>query len=287
MSVNARAWLQSTSHARVLHLFDEVCNLISDKEQLLSLVSEQAGSGPFSLVVPQVHFPSHITASSIIDCDGERLRIGEIEIDVRTATAWDPRPDWRRLHTKNDRLIAGLPNLITTVEQAAPRDSMAALVVDLPPPASTFVTKLHRRLREPADKLVIGLQRGDAAKCEEGAAGLVGLGDGLTPAGDDWIVGSLLGAYVLWKEDVSRPLGDAVAEAISGKTTPLSTAMILAASRGECSAAWHDLFEALLAGDEGLIRSVAERLMARGHTSGADALAGFVAILRGGGNKLS
>jgi hypothetical protein len=57
--------------------------------------------------------------------------------------------------------------------------------------------------------------------------------------------------------------------------------MILAASRSECSATWHDLFEALLAGDEGLIRSVAERLMARGHTSGADAMAGFLAVMNG------
>jgi hypothetical protein len=279
--MNARAWLQNTSHARVLHLFDEVCNLISDEDQVLSLVSEQVGDGPLSLVLPQVHFPNHITASSMIDCDGERLRIGEIEIDVHTATTWDPRPDWRRLRTNNDRMKAGLPHLMATLKHSAPHDSMAGLVVDLPAPTSSLATRFRQRLHEPADKLVTGVRSRDVALCTEGAAGLVGLGNGLTPAGDDWIVGSLLGAYVLWKEDLSRPLGDAVAEAIAGKTTPLSTAMILAASRSECSATWHDLFEALLAGDEGLIRSVAERLMARGHTSGADAMAGFLAVMNG------
>jgi hypothetical protein len=287
MSLNARAWLQNTSHARVLHIFDEVCNLISDEDQLLSVVSDQVGDGPFSLVLPRVHFPNHITASSTIDCDEDRLSVGDLKIDVRKTRVWDPRPDWLRLHKTILRLISGLPHLITTLEKSAPPDSLASLVAVLAMPTSTLAMILHRRLLEPADKLVVGLQRGDWALCKEGATGLAGLGDGLTPAGDDWIVGSLLGANILWWEDISRPLGEAVVEAIAGKTTPLSTAMILSASRGECSATWHDLFEALLDGDEGLIRSAAERLMTRGHTSGADALAGYVAVLRGDAIGLS
>ena len=276
MSMNARAWLQSTSHARVLHLFDEVCNLISDDERVLALVSEQIGD------VPQVCFPIRIPDSAMIVCDKERLRIGDLEIGVRGARVWDPRPDWRKLRARKGRLLAGLPHLITILEHTATRDSLAGLVTRLPAPASALAAEFHRRMQEPADKLVAGLRSGDASPIREGSTGLVGLGNGLTPAGDDWIVGSLLGAWIVWQESEIGRLADTVAKSATGKTTQLSTAMIQAASHGECSAPWHDLLAALLAEDAGLIRAAAERIVARGHTSGADALSGFVAVLREG-----
>lgn len=282
MSVNARAWLQNTSHARVLHLFDEVCNLISDDERVLALVSEQIGDGPFSLVLPQVCFPIKIPDSAMIVCDKERLRIGDLAIEVRDARVWDPRPDWHKLRARKDRLLAGLPHLITTLEHAAPRDSLAGLVTRLPAPTSALAAAFHRRMQDPADKLVAGLRSGDASLSREGSMGLVGLGNGLTPAGDDWIVGSLLGTWIVWEERKTKRLADAVVQSAAGKTTPLSKAMIQAASHGECSAPWHDLLAALLAEDAGLIRAAAERIMAHGHTSGADALSGFVAVLREG-----
>jgi DNA-binding ferritin-like protein len=58
--------------------------------------------------------------------------------------------------------------------------------------------------------------------------------------------------------------------------------MIFAASHGECGAPWHDVFEALVGTEVETVHAAAERIIASGHTSGADALAGFVAVMRGG-----
>jgi hypothetical protein len=70
-----------------------------------------------------------------------------------------------------------------------------------------------------------------------------------------------------------------IVEAIAGRTTPLSAALIRAAARGECGVAWHDLLGALKNADAPGINNAAKRIMSRGHTSGADSLAGFVAVL--------
>jgi len=280
MSPNARAWLRDSADARVLHLFDDVCNLISD-DGMLSLVTQQIGDGPFSLVVPQVHFPNCFSSSAPVDFDMKRLRVGELEVDVQTARVWDPRPDWRRLRKQRDRLLDGLPHLTSILQRSSPLDSLAGLVVQLPAPDSSLASKIRHQSRESADKLSTGLLSADVSLCKEGAEGLVGLGSGLTPSGDDWMIGSLLGTRIIWEEKESKRLTGAVRDSVAGRTTPLSAAMIFAASHGECGAPWHDLFEVLVGTEVETVHAVAERIMVSGHTSGADALAGFVAVMRG------
>jgi hypothetical protein len=74
-------------------------------------------------------------------------------------------------------------------------------------------------------------------------------------------------------------VASAVEEVIAARTTPLSAASIRAAARGECGAVWHDLLEAMQGADVPGIRTAAASIVSRGHTSGADALAGFAAVL--------
>jgi Protein of unknown function (DUF2877) len=59
-------------------------------------------------------------------------------------------------------------------------------------------------------------------------------------------------------------------------TTTVSGAYLRAAAAGGASAPWHDLVEALVGEDDGAIEAAVARLTRIGHTSGADALAGFV-----------
>jgi hypothetical protein len=65
-------------------------------------------------------------------------------------------------------------------------------------------------------------------------------------------------------------------KAAAPKTTLLSAAFLRAASRGECSAPWHDLLAAMEDRRERRVAAAIRNVVSRGHTSGADALAGFV-----------
>ncbi len=282
MSTDARAWLQNASRARVLHIFDEVCNLAYAEDEVLSLVLRRIGDGPFSIVLPKVSFTSAVTSSSRISFSEDRLTIGDLSIDVRVAREWDPRPDWGRLRVRRDFLRTTIPDLVATIRETAPADSLAGLVMKGKPPETELGRTFFRQAYEPARKLVAGLRGVHEKQLREGVAGLVGLGGGLTPAGDDWIMGCLLGAHIVLEEHEMLRVAAVIVEAIAGRTTPLSAASIRASARGECGVAWHDLLGALDDADLPGINNSARSIMSRGHTSGADSLAGFVAVVEGG-----
>ncbi len=280
ISSRARAWLRRSPPARVLHLFDEACNLVADDGDVLSLVTESVGDGPFNLVLPAVDFTSLLSHDTRVESFEDRLRLGGIEIDARSARNWEARPDWREIRANAGRLRSGLKHLLEILEDSALDDGLAVLIVDFPKRRSRLAEELIRQARMPAENLVQGLRKADASLCRHATGELAGLGGGLTPAGDDWIVGALLGAWVLQPSKEAAQLGDTVAQA-ARHSPPLSLCWIRAAAAGECSARWHALLDALQREDETSIRSAAQDILAQGHTSGADALAGFIAVLQG------
>jgi hypothetical protein len=137
---------------------------------------------------------------------------------------------------------------------------------------------LLARTRQGAEQVVAGLRLGRTDEAVAGAKHLAGLGPGLTPAGDDFLVGVALavwaGLYGKGQEDRLT----AVIKAACPLTTHLSAAYLRSAGRGECIAHWHTLFAALLLSDTEVTRMAAKSLMSVGHSSGADGLAGFLAV---------
>ncbi len=140
---------------------------------------------------------------------------------------------------------------------------------------------LAQRATWAAGELLQGLRAGDEARVARGAEALAGLGPGLTPAGDDFLVG-LMAALHAWPKLL--PTGwmperaaAIIAHAAAGRTTRLSAAWLRHAAVGEFGEAWHTLIHALAEGETAAIRSAAERILHTGATSGADALAGFLA----------
>ncbi|MBP7691832.1 MAG: DUF2877 domain-containing protein, partial [Anaerolineales bacterium] len=137
-------------------------------------------------------------------------------------------------------------------------------------------TPLLARVAAGAADLTGGLAARDAARAVAGARYLAGVGGGLTPAGDDFIVGALLAVWAGRAGAGADALAEPVAAAAAPLTTTLSAAYVRAAARGEGSAYWHALLAALAAGADW--RPALRDLLAVGHTSGADALAGFLSV---------
>jgi hypothetical protein len=69
------------------------------------------------------------------------------------------------------------------------------------------------------------------------------------------------------------------------RTSPLSAAWLKAGANGEAGEYWHRMFDAWSAGQTVALDESIRNILASGHTSGADALAGFsaAAILIGDG----
>jgi hypothetical protein len=99
------------------------------------------------------------------------------------------------------------------------------------------------------------------------AAGLGGLGPGLTPAGDDVLAGLFLAARARFGRGAEAGL---LAVAASVATTDLSGAFLRWAARGQHVAPAHDLLVAAARGDGRRAAAAVTRLGAFGSSSGAD-----------------
>jgi hypothetical protein len=109
----------------------------------------------------------------------------------------------------------------------------------------------------------------------EAAEQLAGLGPGLTPAGDDYLVGVMAALWLAGK----APLAQEIAQVAIPRTTLLSGAFLKAAAQGHYVEGWQLLAGALLRGDEPAMAEACEKLYSWGATSGRAGLAGFAATL--------
>ncbi|MBL8095617.1 MAG: DUF2877 domain-containing protein [Anaerolineales bacterium] len=160
--------------------------------------------------------------------------------DVVAPAVWVARPDWTALD---------LPGLMPAVFDA--RASAEA------------------RLRAEAPEV---LARGRAAPL---ASALLGLGPGLTPAGDDVLMGRLFALHAgLWTAGAGQ-VAALLAEAPS-RTTRLSGAFLQAAAAGECSQSWQDLWPTPSEPPDGSRADAIRVILSIGQTSGAAALWGFM-----------
>jgi len=271
-----RRWLSQTTAARVLNSFDRACNLINQDSDILALVASERGLTPFGAVVASEDRAPFRAASaaSPVRVETTRLTIGDLQVEFESARMWNPTPNWvevRWLLADDGELLGALA---MTALDVAPRGSLLELF--LRAEARTMNPLMFEHARHGAVELVNGLRMGSVEKSVTGAKKLAGLGGGLTPAGDDFIVGVLLAMWAGLYGEGREQLGAAIAEAAAPATTLLSAAYLRSAAQGDCIIHWHSLFAALLRSEVNATRDAIQSLVSIGHTSGADALAGFV-----------
>jgi hypothetical protein len=255
MAPAARGWLADSRHPRILHIFDRVCNLIDEGGEVLSIVTQQIGNGPFSLLVDgDVLFSDYLVPTSPISIRTGQLIVGDLAVDTGEAKPWSPCPDWDGLHANKDNILGQLLSLSSPACHPLLRD---LLISDLS----------------------MAIASADLPAALLAARGLAGLGNGLTPAGDDYILGAVYAARIIHPLDTADSVAVEVTDAAAPLTTSLSAAWLRAAGRGEAGNLWHRFFEALISADRPLVQESIENLLAVGHSSGADALAGYFGTL--------
>jgi hypothetical protein len=112
------------------------------------------------------------------------------------------------------------------------------------------------------------------------AAQLIGLGPGLTPSGDDYLGGVLVGLRWLGRGAQADSLWRWLEPRLEPRTSAISAAHLAAAATGQVHEALHEVLDDLAAWQAPDLHPSLARLDAVGHTSGWDALAGVVAVAR-------
>jgi hypothetical protein len=259
--------------ARVLAVFERACDLITDDGDVLALVTPQIGDGPLNIVVEgEVGLFTGVDARAAVTLEAERLRVGRLTVDLSEAAVWEPRPDWEALRTQSVTLASRLP-LLRDLCLGHASDSVLLALLGAPRPNDAFNGAIFTTAQKAVEALRAGWG-GDLARLQAGTAELAGLGGGLTPAGDDFLAGMMLWAWLA--HSAPGPLCCAIVDAAAPRTTTLSAAFLRAAAQGECSVAWHRLLASLSGGMEGKTAAAVAEILDHGATSGADSLTGFL-----------
>ncbi|OKO70080.1 DUF2877 domain-containing protein [Bradyrhizobium sp. NAS96.2] len=112
-----------------------------------------------------------------------------------------------------------------------------------------------------------------------GLGSLIGLGPGLTPSGDDLIGGALIALAALGRIERRDALWEQCRALLDG-TNDISRIHLRAAALGYGAAALHGAIHATMSGEGAGFRRALTALSAIGHTSGLDAFAGSLIVLR-------
>ena len=152
------------------------------------------------------------------------------------------------------------------------RDGPLALA-DARPPDEGFgglVIGRHNALAVHAQPALEAIDRWLVGHSLDAAAeGLIGLGPGLTPSGDDYLGGVLVALQLRGRGVHAASLWRWLEPRLAARTSPLSAAHLAAAAAGEAHEALHEVLNG----------GAPERLDGVGHCSGWDAFAGAMAVL--------
>lgn len=247
---------------RVLGRFSRACNLIDDRKRVIALVLPEVGRGPFAISIdgaPGI-FDS-LSPGQPARADRHAVRLDGWIIGLSQTAVWEPRlarPAWPLNAGLMIELIAPYTHWPDFGRETSTVRGMAQAARRA---AAQFLEAIAEPEREPA--LVEAVGR------------LAGLGAGLTPAGDDYLLGTMAALWLTGRLAL-LPL---IAKTARPKTNALSGAFLQAAARGEFMEPWHALVWAWQAEDEGDLAAAVQWIADFGASSGRDALAGFSSVL--------
>jgi hypothetical protein len=255
----------ATAHS----VYRSACNLVQGGT-LLVIGAFALPDGPTTvrLNAPRsIDFRAWLRPGEAITRRGAWLASGNMRIDLGRARTWIPP--------------AAAPRAATPVDLAH-RLHRAATRLDAQPTRCASV--LHREGAAACRDLEHACRSLEVATAEAQVARLIGWGEGLTPAGDDFLVGLLAALQILAGDDARqsflRRLGATIDEA-AASTTAVAAHYLRLAVRNHFNADIHDIRDGLLDASGGArLEDSLDAVLSRGATSGGDLLAGLLVGIR-------
>ena len=263
----ALTWLLNAPNVacHVLSVHERACNLVTSEGDIVALVHPDLGNGPFHVLVNlPLPFTQHMPSDGKAHVVAGVLHLGSARVDLREVALWSPHIGRQPAHLRPAqalRIISGIHRPDGGAISQAERIAQGTIRALLP-----------RLAKEVA---YTGVEAHIRAILEE----MIGLGPGLTPAGDDAVLG-FLAAMWIWggtRVPVAR-MAVIVDEVARTATHRLSRAWLRAAGEGKFAEPWHLLARAVARGDEAGLQESARRILETGATSGAFALDGFLVL---------
>ncbi len=253
---------------RVVSVHARACNLEVADGRLMALVTPEMGRGPFHVGVP---FSATLSQRWSPGEEGYIrkgvLHLPSMVLHMADAPRWSP---YIKLSS-----VAWSPAELVSVARAVLQQPRSL-------PAGSPDRRAAHLLSRYAAAAASAWVRGQRQALAQALGRLVGLGPGLTPAGDDVIVGLLAGRWLLGEDTTLTAGWTDFCELLAGqweRTHRLSRAWLEMAVDGAFAEPWHRVAAALTRRDVQALRTALIGVLSQGSTSGYYALMGFTAIM--------
>ncbi len=261
-------------------MFDNVINLSTGERHLFTLATRGSDDAPNTLVLDLSTWRQLTVAigSSVYGSKDGLVAPGLFEVALQGARPWEPRLP--NIDHSIEVSAGGFSQMIDTLSAVVRLNGVRGGVLAPRRFRSGFEAAVSRHLTIGTHALVRALRFDDLEEASWLGRGLIGLGPGLTPAGDDFIAGLALvvacpGAKAGRWQDFLTTLVNTHRDL----TNDISFTTMSEAVRGRARQSFVSVLDAVAANDRFALVSAARRSIAIGHSSGTDTLSGMQAGL--------
>ena len=270
-------------------IYERTINLMLDG-QLIALQIADSPVSPISIILPLDETGLDrlkIKSNSPVSIDGTNLLIGKNSISLDHA--YDVYDDTLYEHNCSSSLKDEVWQLIV----ASDRDGFSTLIKSQNTPDDIALSYAKKKLID-AESICSIMTYGNSAeeptksnqlnKLCDSLSGLIGVGTGLTPGGDDFMTG-VLSTFKALPQCFNSRLISSLSNSICSRrnnTNEISSAFIDCALRGQFSKAIIDLYDSLCLDnvqspgiEQDKIDNLLDSFLDIGHTSGIDTLTGI------------
>ncbi|GEM_PF-3273801 len=257
--------------SKVIGVFQHAVDMLVG-EEVIALVSPPNKNGVFHAVVSwlpkfsSLGYDLHEPFTIMRDDNGVRVGKWLLEISAMLPI-WEPKPNWDVLREKirsidSDAVLSFLKDWLSKQIQSSP---------------SRYSKVIFGETVEELLWLKEGLHQKEEHLINRAIAAIVGRGAGLTPAGDDFLAGIMLGSYLFGKSaEQSRRFCESILKICDNKTTTLSMAFLKAAAKGYADERWQGFLEAVGQPNRMKLEEKCLEVISYGASSGWDMLNGFL-----------
>jgi len=261
-------------------VFDQVCNIQLDGNSLVTLISSKLPNYPAAIKLDIAEdqklcsFGFKVETKAIVNKD--EIKIPEICISIKLtgAKVWDSSPLFFRSTVSEEILNKNIEKIRDLTLKYGEMEGIAS-ILDGDKVANHYKDFIINSVK----RLTRGISDFDYKEITEASKRLIGLGPGLTPAADDFLLGILASLYYIGYyfgnhlENLKKIAGFMIYD-LPGRTTFISEIMLRSGMKARFSEPIRDLMLAVIHNTS--VQDKCINLLSIGGTSGSDCAAGIV-----------
>lgn len=266
----------------VIHsVFDTAANLcLVDEDRLVTLVVSDQYELPQGIRITQKTASlQSLTVGLPAACRAGVLRFetSPLRVDLRSAPVWECHISELNVDMKSASSERSWSRIWQMLNSRQKQNKAEIVADDLFQRDAGSL--LSQKISRPVLQLISSTEQFNSEGSIQAAEKMIGLGPGVTPAGDDLLIGFLAG---LWSTSAKNPgrlsfiqsFGARLME-VAKQTNLISRTYLYHASHGRFSSSLSNLTESMAHGSEN-IQDTAEVAMRVGHSSGMDSVTGLL-----------